>query len=425
MYSNYQETVQWMYEKLPIFQKSGEKALRYKLTNIRLLLKHLKNPHKKIKCVHIAGTNGKGSINHYLASVYIQQGYSVGQYTSPHLQDFRERIKINGILCSQRNVVDFIENNKDFIEENNFSFFEITTAMAFEYFCKMKVDVAIIETGLGGRLDSTNVIKPILSIISSIHFDHKYILGNTLEEIAYEKGGIIKKDTPLIIGNIDKKPQKTLLDIAKNKNASCQIYKEVKIPEIEMLPNFQKHNVSIVSMAIESLKNTFPVNQENLKSGIKNIVQNTNLIGRWQTVCFSPKTILDVGHNMQGVNTWKTNLKTEKYDNLHLFFSTTKDRDFLEIYKALPNCKKIYLVQTSNSRNLTADEYIDICTKHLESKYKNLEIETHKSISDALNSAKNQVKKNDICLIGGSFFLIGDLLEKYSKKLSEKESIFE
>ena len=323
---SYEETLDYLYTKLPMFSRIGNLAIKKDLDNTFSLCEFLGNPHHKIKTIHIAGTNGKGSVAHILASVLQEAGYKTGLYTSPHLKDFRERIKINGKPCKEKFVIQFTDKIKPKIEEIEPSFFEITVAMAFTYFAKKKVDIAIIETGLGGRLDSTNIIHPILSIITNIGFDHQQLLGNTLQEIAAEKAGIIKKETPVVIGKKQLETSSIFIEQATKKNApiifSDDVVSDVKTAITSnylmmdaMISNqsynvccdinsiYQTENIKTVLTSIHVLNETkkLEIKSKAIQLGFYKVKKNTQFQGRWQTILNSPRVIVDVGHNEDGI----------------------------------------------------------------------------------------------------------------------------
>ncbi|MBN2868436.1 MAG: bifunctional folylpolyglutamate synthase/dihydrofolate synthase, partial [Flavobacteriaceae bacterium] len=292
----YQETVDWMFTQLPMYQKQGKTAFKKDLTNTVLLANHLNNPQQKFKSIHVAGTNGKGSSSHMLASVLQEAGYKVGLYTSPHLKDFRERIKINGVEVSKQFVIGFIKRNKAFFEANPLSFFEMTVGMAFDYFAKQNVDVAVIEVGLGGRLDSTNIITPEVSLITNIGFDHIQFLGNTLPLIASEKAGIIKPNIPVVISETQDETQPVFKEIAKQNNSKLFFADQIinKTYPTDLLGNYQKKNVKGVLKVLEILQQkNYKISKANIKNGLLNTVKNTGLKGRWQILQTNPKIICD------------------------------------------------------------------------------------------------------------------------------------
>ena len=299
----YKETTDWMFSQLPMFQMQGASAYKKDLTNTHLLVEHLQHPETKFKSIHVAGTNGKGSTSSMIASILQEAGYKVGLYTSPHLKDFRERIRINGEMISEDFVVDFISENKSFFEAHQLSFFEMTVGLAFDYFVKEQVDVAVIEVGMGGRLDSTNVITPLVSVITNIGFDHTQFLGDTLPKIAAEKAGIIKSNIPVVIGEYSEETKPVFLDKAKFENAP--IYFAQDNPEVvyecALLGDYQLYNKKTVLQAIKLLQTHFAIDESRITKGFKNVIQNTGLLGRWQILDKAPFTVCDTAHNSHGL----------------------------------------------------------------------------------------------------------------------------
>ena len=320
---NYDETVSWMFQQLPMYQNKGKSAFKKDLTNTLALSHHLDNPHKQFKSIHVAGTNGKGSTSHMLASVLQKAGYRVGLYTSPHLKDFRERIRINGEVVSKQFVIGFIKRNKAFLESHQLSFFEMTVGMAFGYFAKQKVDVAIIEVGLGGRLDSTNIITPELSIITNIGLDHTQFLGDTLQKIAEEKAGIIKPNVPVVVS--ETQPETKSIFQVKAKSSNSEIFFADKLIQKGLKSDlkglYQIHNIKAVMQAVNILSySKFKISKTELKKGLLNVINNTGLKGRWQILGHKPKTICDTAHNREGLTYVMQQLKEEEYERLHIVF---------------------------------------------------------------------------------------------------------
>ena len=326
----YIETVNWMFSQLPMFQRQGQKAFKKDLTNSLALAKHLKNPQDKFKSIHVAGTNGKGSSSHMLASILQEAGYIVGLYTSPHLKDFRERIKINGKEVSKQFVVGFINRNKAFLETQKLSFFEMTVGMAFDYFAKQKVDIAIIEVGLGGRLDSTNIITPEVSLITNIGLDHVQFLGNTLELIAKEKAGIIKPSIPVVISETQTETQPIFKTIAKE-NRSQIVYADQAKNEsysTDLKGSYQSKNVNGVLESVKILQQkSFKISNLDIEKGLLNSIKNTGLKGRWQVLQVAPKVICDTAHNKEGLALAIKQLLKEDFESLHIVFGVVNDKD--------------------------------------------------------------------------------------------------
>lgn len=404
---NYLETINWMFSQLPMYQNQGITAYKEDLSNTIKLVDHLKNPHQKFKSIHVAGTNGKGSTSHMLASILQEAGYKVGLYTSPHLKDFRERIKINGKEISKQFVIGFIRRNKAFFEANSLSFFEMTVGMAFDYFAKQKVDVAIIEVGLGGRLDSTNIITPEVSVITNIGIDHTQFLGNTLDLIAKEKGGVIKPNIPVVIGETQKETKSIFIDLA-NQNGSEIIFadKEVnKTFESDLKGSYQKKNIITAFQTINSLnKKGFEISSDNIKNGLLNVVKNTGLLGRWQTLRKQPKVICDTAHNKEGLLYIMNQLKEEKYENLHIVLGFVYDKELSSIIDLFPQKAMYYFCKPDINRGLDADilKNAFINKGYVGSSYI--------SVNEAFKSAINKAKSSDLIYVGGSTFVVAEIV---------------
>ena len=431
LFMDYEQTLDYLYNKLPMFSRIGEKAIKKDLTNTLLLCDYLGNPQHRFKSIHIAGTNGKGSVSHILASVLQAQGYKVGLYTSPHLKDFRERIKINGELCSEDFVIDFTKKIQPKIDEIAPSFFEITVAMAFEYFARQEVDFAIIETGLGGRLDSTNVITPILSIITNISLDHQNLLGNTLKEIATEKAGIIKQNIPVVIGKKSIETENVFIQKANLENAFIYFTDEIYqfksiikneltssfqylnkitntdfIIESDLRANYQQENLLAAFLAIEILNTdcNVKIDLKNEQQGFLNVVKNTNFIGRWQQLQSQPTIIADVGHNEAGVQKIIEQLQTEKYNQLHIIYGAVKDKDIHSILSLLPKNAIYYFTEPPLPRKLEVELLIKMANEH------QLYGEKYAHPTLALSAAKEAASVDDLILITGSFFVVSEVL---------------
>lgn len=421
----YQSNLNYLYAQLPMFSHVGAKAIKTGLGNIEEICAFLNNPQKKIKTIHIAGTNGKGSVSHLLASILAESGLKTGLYTSPHLIDFRERIKINGKMIPKKSVNSFVEKVKPIIESINPSFFEITVAMAFDYFAQQKVDIAIIETGLGGRLDSTNIVQPILSVITNISYDHKDVLGNTLTAIATEKAGIIKPNTPVIIGKRNEESDPVFMQKAKTENAPIQFssdnldnievsrtknYLKLKFKNFNLLvkspllANYQIENINTAIFAIKQLK-SFGISDRNIKNGIKNIIKNTHFCGRWQKISSSPLTIIDVAHNEDGIKMALQNLDNESFHKLHIIFGAVKDKDLDAIFKLLPKNAAYYFTQANIDRKLEIEELAKLGVKH------NLFFNTYNTPKMALKAAKLFSSEKDLILVIGSFFIVNSFIK--------------
>jgi len=344
---NYNETLDWMFSKLPMYQRQGKTAFKKDLTNSLAFSKHLDCPEKKFKTIHVAGTNGKGSTSHMVASVLQEAGYKVGLYTSPHLKDFRERIKINGKEINEIDVVNFIQKNKPFFTEHKLSFFEMTVGLAFDCFAKQEVDIAIVEVGLGGRLDSTNIITPEVSVITNIGFDHTQFLGETLPEIAFEKAGIIKKGIPVVIGEFQNETFPVFEKIA-NEMASPLFLASSNIEDnyqSDLKGVYQVYNIKTAIQTINILKaKDFNISNENIKEGLQNVVKNTGLLGRWQILQVQPKVICDTGHNKEGLKYVFNQLAQESFDNLHIVLGVVNDKDLNSILPLFPKKQVIIFV---------------------------------------------------------------------------------
>ena len=404
---NYQETTAWMFKQLPMYQLQGASAYKKDLTNTHLLINHLGNPQKDLKCIHVAGTNGKGSTSHMLASILQEAGYKVGLYTSPHLKDFRERIKINGIEISEDFVCDFINQNKVFFESNDISFFEMSVGLAFAYFAKEKVDIAIIEVGMGGRLDATNIITPLVSVITNIGLDHTQFLGNTLEAVASEKAGIIKSAIPVVIGQYT--PETKAVFLAKAKETNSEIYfASDLINEIypsDLVGDYQVHNKKTVLQTIAVLNNQkeFKIAQENITSGLLQVVKNTGLQGRWQQLGNSPKIICDTAHNKDGLEIVLNQVQNEIFDTLHIVLGVVNDKDLDEILPLFPKKAIYYFCKPNIPRRLDTSILSEKAKKH------GLNGSCYSSVTEAYNHAKNTATESDFIYIGGSTFVVAEL----------------
>lgn len=402
----YQETVNWMFTQLPMYQKQGKTAFKKDLTNTLLLANHLNNPQHKFKSIHVAGTNGKGSSSHMLASVLQEAGYKVGLYTSPHLKDFRERIKINGVEVSKQFVIGFIRRNKAFFEENPLSFFEMTVGMAFDYFAKQNVDIAVIEVGLGGRLDSTNIITPEVSLITNIGYDHTQFLGDTLPLIASEKAGIIKPNIPVVISETQDETQPVFKDIAKQNNSKLffadQIINETY--PTDLLGNYQKKNVKGVLKVLEILQQkNYKISKTNIKNGLLNTVKNTGLKGRWQVLQTNPKIICDTAHNKEGLSITMSQLQQEQFSNLHIVFGVVNDKDLSQIWNILPKNATYYFCKPDVPRGL--DQNI-LKAQFLDKEFVG---ESYSSVSKAIEVAKSKATSEDVIYVGGSTFVVAEV----------------
>ena len=426
---NYQETIDYLFNVTPLFQNIGKDAYKEGLDNTIILDNHFNNPHKKFRTIHIAGTNGKGSCSHTIAAILQSAGYKTGLYTSPHLIDFSERIKVNGEPVEKEFVIDFVKQNKDFFEPLHPSFFELTTAMAFLYFAEKKVDVAVIEVGLGGRLDCTNIITPDLSIITNISFDHTQFLGNTLKDIAKEKAGIIKGKRPVIIGEYTPETKTVFEDKAKSTNSNIifaednklingykqtenglLLYKSDKIKDLygELNGLYQVKNTNTILNAVYKLIGLgYNIDETNIKNGFRNVCHLTGLMGRWQKLEENPTIICDTGHNIGGMKYIVEQLSRMKYDKLHIIIGMVNDKDINGVISLLPKNAKYYFTQASVKRALPAEQVKEIANNH------GLKGEAYSSVEKALTIAKNNAKENDLIFIGGSTFIVADLIVLY------------
>lgn len=403
----YQDTLNWMFSQLPMYQRQGKTAFKKDLSNTLKLAEHLNNPENKFKSVHVAGTNGKGSTSHILASVLQEAGYKVGLYTSPHLKDFRERIKINGQEVSKHFVIGFIKRNKDFFEANKLSFFEMTVGMAFDYFAKQNIDIAVVEVGLGGRLDSTNIVTPEVSIITNIGLDHTQFLGDTLEAIAFEKGGIIKPNIPVVIGETQKETAPVFKSLAKSCDSEI-LFADQLVSEVyksDLMGSYQSKNIKTVIQTVKQLQGKgFKISNKNLKQGLLKVVKNTGLLGRWQILKERPKVVCDTGHNREGLIYVMQQLSNETFESLHIVFGVVNDKDLRSILDLLPKKATYYFCKPNISRGLDAEEL-----QQTFSSYK-LKGRAYKSVNEAYNSALNNARKDDFIYVGGSTFVVAEII---------------
>jgi dihydrofolate synthase / folylpolyglutamate synthase len=426
----YEQTQNYLYQKLPAFHRIGAAALKPGLQNIEALCEALGNPHRKFKSIHIAGTNGKGSTSHYLSAILQTANYKVGLHTSPHLKSFTERFKINGQAMAESYVVDFVAKHQMLIEKVSPSFFEISVAMAFDYFANQQVDVAIIEVGLGGRLDSTNIITPILSVITNISFDHTNFLGNTLAKIATEKAGIIKPSVPVVITETHNETQEVF--ITKSRESISKIYfsdnkyslinskiisgrreatfakskKQFVSLSLDLLGEYQLKNLLGVFQSVEVLKKIgFTVSKFQIKKGIENTVQLTNFKGRWQVLAHQPYTVADVAHNVAGLTEVVCQISSVAHRQLHLVLGFVKDKDVKTIIELFPQNAIYYFCQPDNPRAFDRFE-LQVLAKQL-----GRVGEEYASVVDALVAAQQSAQKEDFIYIGGSTFVVSEVPE--------------
>lgn len=428
--NTYQQTLDYLYERLPMFSRIGKAALKPDLTNTIKLCTALGDPHTKFKSVHIAGTNGKGSTSHALAAIFQQAGYKTGLYTSPHLVDFRERIRVNGTMVNKEWVVEFVDKNKSLIEEIQPSFFEITVAMAFTAFAEQGVDIAIIETGLGGRLDSTNIITPLLSIITNISYDHKDLLGNTLPEIAAEKAGIIKQGVPCVIGEQQDETGRVFFEYAVHKqstlhyaqslwgivrtgnDAKYQYYKVINNATREMLDlrtdlqgNYQQHNIKTVLTAVELLAHQgYKLSIPGALSALAHVKSTTGLHGRWEWLQENPAIISDVAHNPAGLKEVLNQWQQLQANGKHIVLGFVKDKDVDEALALFPKDATYYFCNAQIERALPAAELKE------KAAWAGLGGNTYITVTEAINAAQSAMTDKDALLITGSFFIVGEAL---------------
>ncbi|WP_299017571.1 folylpolyglutamate synthase/dihydrofolate synthase family protein [uncultured Polaribacter sp.] len=400
----YKETTAWMFAQLPMYQKEGNTAFKKDLTNILAFSKELNHPEKEFKSIHVGGTNGKGSTSHMLASILQEAGYKVGLYTSPHLKNFTERIRVNGEEILKTKVSSFITEHKTFLEKQSLSFFEMTVGLAFDYFAKEKVDVAIVEVGLGGRLDSTNIIIPELSVITNIGLDHTQFLGETLPEIAFEKAGIIKQNIPIIIGEEQEEVRQVFLDKANSTNSEIIFAsKEKSNYATDLLGDYQKANTKTTVAAIQKLKG-FLVSEENIKNGLLNVVKNTNLKGRWQVLQNSPKVICDTAHNKEGLTIVLNQLKKETFKKLHIVLGVVSDKKIDDILPMFPKDANYYFCKPNISRGLS-----ETTLKEKAGRFQ-LKGKKYSSVELALESALSIANQQDVIYVGGSTFVVAEII---------------
>ncbi|WP_339886004.1 folylpolyglutamate synthase/dihydrofolate synthase family protein [Polaribacter vadi] len=400
----YEETLNWMFSQLPMYQKIGKTAFKKDLTNILAFAKELDNPEKKFKSIHVGGTNGKGSTSHMLASILQEVGYKVGLYTSPHLKSFTERIRLNGVEIPKEKVTSFIHKHKEFLENQKLSFFEMTVGLAFDYFADENVEIAIIEVGLGGRLDSTNIITPEVSVITNIGLDHTQFLGETLPEIAFEKAGIIKNNIPVIIGE----KQAEVVAVFKKKAKEChsEIFfaSDDQHPyKTDLLGDYQKSNTKTVVAAIQQLKG-FQVSKEDIVNGLLNVVKNTNLKGRWQILQEHPKVIADTAHNKEGLEIVLQQLKKEKYNQLHIVLGVVSDKKLEEVFPLFPKSATYYFCKPDIPRGMSEKILKEAAYKY------HLIGNSFDSVNQAFEMAKRRAGNEDVVYVGGSTFVVAEIL---------------
>lgn len=407
---NYQDTIQYLYNSTPVFEHVGASAYKEGLSNSWALDEHFNHPHTKFKTIHVAGTNGKGSCSHTIAAILQAEGYRVGLFTSPHLVDFRERIKVNGDCISQEYVMDFVENERSFFEPLHPSFFELTTAMAFRYFADSNVDIAVIEVGLGGRLDCTNIITPILSVITNISFDHTQFLGDTLEKIAMEKAGVIKRDIPVVIGETTPETRNVFIQKAKEMNAPIYFAEDYNNPianelDFELKGSYQLKNKQTILCAVNHLP--LSISPSSIKEGLSHVVELTGLMGRWQTIRERPTVICDTGHNVGGWQYLSQQIKSQPCKNLHIVFGMVDDKDIDTVMNMLPTNATYYFTQAQTKRAIPANIVEEKGKEH------HLKGYVFPQVADAYKAALHHANEDDFIFVGGSSYIVADFLTLY------------
>ncbi len=425
---NYQETLNYLFSQLPMFQRIGKAAYKADLGNTLQLDEYFKHPHRQFKSIHIAGTNGKGSTSHMLASILQSTGYKVGLYTSPHLKDFRERIRINGEMIPENEVIDFVAKHKSLFEQVKPSFFEMTVALAFDYFAKEKIDIAVVEVGLGGRLDSTNIITPLLSVITNIGLDHTDLLGDTLPKIAYEKAGVIKNGVPVVVSQLQPQVSQVFTDKAKETKSDLifaeQQYKVEKIEysdtfqsitinhqgfastwDLDLMGSYQKFNLAGVIASVDILnKIGLSISRDNVAAGLKSVQKTTGLMGRWQKLQDSPKVFCDTGHNVDGITQVLEQINRIPHKQLHMVIGMVGDKNIDGMLALLPKDATYYFTKASIPRALDQNE--------LQQRALNFGLKgnTYMTINEALVSAKNNAEIDDLIFVGGSTFVVAEVV---------------
>lgn len=422
---NYTETLEYLYQRLPVFHQIGAAAYKPGLDNSIKMMQRLGNPQNEYKTIHVAGTNGKGSVSHFLSAILQAAGYKVGLYTSPHLVDFGERIRVNGEKIRQQSVIDFVASHANLFDEIQPSFFEATMAMAFTYFAAEKVDVAVVEVGLGGRLDSTNIIQPELSVITNIGFDHMQFLGDTLEKIAVEKAGIIKQNTPVVVGEYLPETRKVFEEKAEKERAPIIFTEDTQSVhflrfendsmkvlsdqegklEIGLCGEYQLKNVATVLSVVKKLQQIgFQISKQALKKGLKDVVLLTGLQGRWQTVKTSPRVVMDTGHNKAGFEYVAHQLKQQKYRKMHIVIGMVDDKDYSGVLSLLPKEAAYYFTAAQTKRAVPPDELSREGEKY------ELKGTIYDTVEEAVRAALADAEEDDFVFIGGSNYVVGEAL---------------
>jgi dihydrofolate synthase/folylpolyglutamate synthase len=405
---NYPETLNWLFNQLPMYQLQGASAYKKDLTNVHLLMDYLGHPETRLQCVHVAGTNGKGSSSHMLASVLQEAGYKVGLYTSPHLKDFRERIKINGEMIPEDFVCDFVNQHQSFFETNDMSFFEMSVGLAFDYFAKEKIDIAIIEVGMGGRLDATNIITPLVSVITNIGLDHTQFLGNTLAAVATEKAGIIKSNIPVVIGEYNPDTQPVFLATAKANHSKIYFASDLITATFpsDLIGDYQVHNKKTViqTLSVLNQNTTFQTTESHWEKGLSQVVKNTGLQGRWQQLGDFPKIICDTAHNTHGLTIVLNQIQKESFEGLHIVLGVVNDKDLDEVLPLFPKNAIYYFCKPNIPRGLDATILAQKANGF------GLIGEIYNSVSDAYEKAKQNAQSSDFIYVGGSTFVVAEIL---------------
>lgn len=425
---NYAETVEYIYNRMPLFQMVGKSGYKEGLDSMIALDNKLGNPHKKFKCIHIGGTNGKGSCSHTIASLLQEAGFKVGLFTSPHLKDFRERIRVNGEMIPQQFVIEFIEKHQAFFDEIYPSFFEVSFGMAMVFFAKEEIDYAVIEVGLGGRLDSTNIITPILSVITNISLDHMNILGDTELDIAREKAGIIKQAIPVVIGESKGEIREIFRNRAMEMNAPIFFADETKAEKIReelvgktpyqifkigefntptpLMGDYQQKNMTTCRIAIDAIRTIEKLNlsETTIQAGFRNVVKNTHLLGRWQILSDCPYTVCDTGHNIGGIQYVAKQLENTPHERLHIVFGMVGDKDVSHVLELLPKDATYYFTRASIKRAMEEDKLQGLAAQ------KGLKGDRYPTVKDALLAAQKNAGLNDIIYIGGSTYVVAEIL---------------
>jgi dihydrofolate synthase / folylpolyglutamate synthase len=405
---NYEQVLHYMYEQLPMFHRIGAAAYKPGLDNTIALLRMVGDPQRSLKCVHVAGTNGKGSTSHMVASVLQEAGYKTGLYTSPHLKDFRERIRINGVMIREKDVVDFVMKFKDEWQSISPSFFEITVALCFWYFEKEKIDIAVIETGLGGRLDSTNVITPEVSVITNIGFDHMNLLGDTIEKIAFEKAGIIKENIPVVIGAMRPEARAIMKQLADEMHTTVFDASSLsleRIPSSDLKGNYQDENRRTAYATLETLRRgEWKIAEQYIIDGFSKVTSNTGLLGRWQVLGQSPLIIADVAHNEDGIKYVLKQIADTPHHHLHFVLGLVSDKDVDRVLRLLPKDASYYFCKANIPRGMEANMLREKASEF------SLRGEVYDSVRKAYETAKTVAKSGDLVFVGGSVFTVGEVV---------------